>query len=90
MAAIESQMAQSDEFLAEVRERLLQALAFKKNQYDEHCRDVEFLVGDWVWLHLHHRSTTTVTRQTPSKLGPRFFGPYKVINRIGLVAYRLH
>ena len=47
-------------------------------------------MGDWVWLRLHHRTAVGITTATPSKLGPRFFGPYQVIERIGAVAYRLH
>lgn len=89
MAAVESQMVQRDEFVAEIRERLLQAQALMKNQYDERHRDVEFSVGDWVWLCIHHHAATTVAGQTTSKLGPRFFGPYQVINHIGSVVYRL-
>ncbi|WVZ97744.1 hypothetical protein U9M48_043258 [Paspalum notatum var. saurae] len=45
--------------------------------------------GDWVWLRLHHRTASAITATGHSKLGPRFYGPYEVIERIGEVAYRL-
>jgi hypothetical protein len=35
-----------DEFLADVRERLLQAQAYSKKHYDAHHRALEFAVGD--------------------------------------------
>jgi hypothetical protein len=49
-----------DEILAEVRERLLQAHQMSKKYYDAHHREAEFAVGDWVWLHLLHRTTRSL------------------------------
>jgi hypothetical protein len=45
-----------DEILAEVRQRLLQAQQLSKKYYDTNHRDVEFTVGDWVWMRLLHRT----------------------------------
>jgi len=39
-----------DEMLAEVRQRLIQDQQLAKHYYDDHHREVEFSVGDWVWL----------------------------------------
>jgi hypothetical protein len=64
-----------------VRQRLLQAQQLSKKYYDANHRDVEFAVGDWVRLRLLHRTTR--------KLGPRYVGPFQVVERIGRVAYRL-
>jgi hypothetical protein len=46
-----------DHFLAEFRECLLQAQQYAKRHYDDHHRELEFAVGDWVWLRLLHRPT---------------------------------
>jgi len=46
-----------DEVLAEIRERLLQAQQISKKYYDASHRELEFAVGDWVWLRLLHRTT---------------------------------
>jgi transposase InsO family protein len=46
-----------DSFLADVREWLLQARNYAKHYYDRRHRELEFAVGDWVWLHLLHRPT---------------------------------
>jgi hypothetical protein len=51
--------------------------------------DLEFIVGEWAWLRLQHRSAAGFT-QNPSKLAPRFYDLYKVLERIGEVAYCLH
>jgi hypothetical protein len=46
-------------------------------------------VGDWVWLWLLNRHTQSLMTGARSKLGPRFAGPFQVLERIGVVAYRL-
>jgi hypothetical protein len=78
-----------DEILAEVRQRLLQAQQLSKKYYDAGHRDVEFAVGDWVWLRLLNRTTQSLEPRAKSKLGPRYAGPFRVLERIGQVAYRL-
>lgn len=52
-------------------------------------RDVQYAVGDWVWLRLHQRSAVGVTPAAMSKLGPKFYGPYQILQHIGEVAYKL-
>lgn len=46
-------------------------------------------MGDWVLLRLHHHTAVGITPASSSKLGPHYFGPYQVIERIGAVACRL-
>jgi hypothetical protein len=49
----------------------------------------EFVIGDWVWHRLQHRSAAGVIPEQPTKLSPRYFGPYKIIEKSGDVSYRL-
>ena len=76
-----------DEMLAEVQQRLLQAQQLAKRYYDGHHREAEFAVGDWVWLRLLHRSTQSLDPRARRKLGPRYAGPFAILERIGKVAY---
>jgi hypothetical protein len=46
-------------------------------------------VGDWVWLRLHHHLATTLTDQVHDKLAPKFYGPFQVLEHIGVVSYEL-
>ena len=78
-----------DSFLADVRERLLQARQHAKHYYDVHHRELEFAVGDWVWLRLVHRPTHSLERHPKGKLGPCYAGLFQVIEHIGQVAYRM-
>jgi hypothetical protein len=60
-----------------------------KEHQNQRRRHVEFSVGDWVLLRLHHHTVVGITAAAPSKLAPRFFGLYQVTERIGAMAYRL-
>jgi hypothetical protein len=68
---------------------LLQAQQLSKKYYDANHRDVEFSIGDWVWLRLLHRTAQSLDPRAKCKLGPRYAGPFQVLERIGRVAYRL-
>ena len=46
-------------------------------------------MGDWVWLRLHQRLAASIIDKSAGKLAPRFYGPYRVLERIGPVAYKL-
>jgi len=89
LPAVEQAMRDRDEFLAEVRDRLEQAQQHYKAVYDRRHRPVEFSPGQWVWLRLLHRPTASLSVRGRGKLGPRFFGPYQVLERVGDVAYKL-
>jgi hypothetical protein len=78
-----------DDILAEARQRLLQAQQLAKKYYDAHHREAEFAEGDWVWLRLLHRTTQSLDPRAKRKLGPRYAGPFRVLERIGTLAYRL-
>ena len=56
-----------------------------KRQYDRHRRQAEFQTGQSVLL-----STKNLrVRGTPHKLQRRFAGPFRVIERVGKLAYKL-
>jgi len=78
-------------FVADVRECLLQARQLAKHYYDSHHRVLEFAVGHWVWLRLLHWPTHSLEHRPKGKLGPRYAGPFQVLERIWQVeGGRLH
>jgi hypothetical protein len=75
VAAVDVQLRDRDEFLQQIRERLLLSQDAMKAQSDSKLRALEFAIGDWVWLRLHHRSAADIAPVKSSKLSPHFYGP---------------
>jgi hypothetical protein len=86
---VDAQLRDRDEFIVEGRERLEQAQQKYKMFYDRHHRELKFAPGQWAWLRFLHRSITSLSMTGKGKLGPKFFGPFNVLERIWDVAYRL-
>lgn len=87
--AVEQALADRDEFLTEIRDRLVPAQDYAKLYYDDKHRDVAFGVGDWVWVRLLHHQAASLPGFSRGKLSPKFYGPFQVLDIIGEVAYRL-
>jgi hypothetical protein len=60
-----------------------------KAQVDKHCFDHVFSVRDFVYLKLQPYIQTSIAPHAHQKLSYRYFGPYKVLERTGSVAYKL-
>jgi hypothetical protein len=89
VATVDHQLRDRDTFLAEIKQRLLQAQALMKQAHDKKNRDLEFVVGEWAWLRLNQRAVAAIRSGNQSNLGPKYFGPYIIQVRIGSLAYKL-
>jgi hypothetical protein len=89
LPVVQQQMAERYKFLMEIRERLHQAQQHYKTVYDGKHREVLFEVGQWVWLWLVHRPMASLNVAGRSKLGPKFYGPFRISEKLNEVAYRL-
>ena len=71
-----------------IRQRLKAARDRQKSYADLKRRDIEYEVGDKVFLKvLSWRKILRFGQK--GKLNPRFIGPYEILKRVGPMAYRL-
>jgi ferritin-like metal-binding protein YciE len=60
-----------------------------KNQADKKRTERHFQEGEWVFLKLHLYVQTSVAKQGSRKMAFRFYGPFKILQKVGKVAYKL-
>ncbi|CAM8888539.1 unnamed protein product [Rhodiola kirilowii] len=89
VAAVDSLLTSRTQLLATLKANIQRGKLRMKNQVDQHRTDKQFQIEDWVFLKLKPYRQLTVHRRAGFKLAKRFYGPFKVVERISAVAYRL-
>lgn len=72
-----------------IRQHLLRARERMKRQADKGQSEQVFSVGDKVFLKLQPYVQSSLMRRANNKLSFLFFGPYKILEKLGSVAYKL-
>ncbi|CAM8926606.1 unnamed protein product [Rhodiola kirilowii] len=89
IAAVNDLLSNRTTMLHQLRSNLLRAQQRMSQQTNLHRSDTEFAIDDWVLLHLQpYRQHSMRPRYSP-KLAKRYYGPFRITERIGKVAYRL-
>ena len=80
---------ESQEILKLLKDNL-QVIENQQNQYaNRHREERTFQVNDLVYLRLQPYKQTSLKKNGAEKLKPRYYGPYKIVQKIGEVAYEL-
>lgn len=78
-----------DAQMLSLKEHLAKAQNRMKLQADHQRVDREFQVGEQVLLKLQPYAQTSIVNKPFPKLALKYFAPFEVLERIGLVAYKL-
>ncbi|KAI3756078.1 hypothetical protein L1987_55891 [Smallanthus sonchifolius] len=79
---------ETSEKIVQIRNRMAAARERQKSYADKHRKPLEFQIGDMVLLKVSPWKGV-IRFGKRGKLNPRFVGPFKIVKRIGLVAYQL-
>ncbi|GAU17006.1 hypothetical protein TSUD_37640 [Trifolium subterraneum] len=90
VAAVALELEDRDEALRQLKLHLQKAQEQMTTYANKKRRDLCFTVGEWVFLKLRPHRQQTVVRRINQKLAPRFYGPFKILARVGEVAYKLY
>lgn len=88
-SSLHEQLQERDVVLGVLKEHLRLAQDKMKKYADLRRREVQYEVGELVLLKVRPYRQTTVRKKKNEKLSPKFFRPYKILDRIGPVACKL-
>lgn len=89
VAAVDAYLRDCTSILRDLKRNLQVAQEHMKIQSDKHIREVEFTIGDFVYLKLQPYRQTSIAFRHSLKLSPCFYGPFEIVEKVGSVAYRL-
>jgi len=72
-----------------VQQHLSRAQLRMKHQADKNHSEYSFEVGDMVYLKLRPYVQSSLAPRANQKLAFRYFGPFKILSKIGIIAYKL-
>ena len=80
---------ESQDILQALKDNMATAQNQQKLYVNRGLVERQFEVGDLVYLRLQPYPQSTLKQKGAEKLKPYFYGPYRVIHRVGQVAYEL-
>ena len=87
---MEDHIEHEQEVLQLLKDNLNLAQNRMKQQADQHRSERSFDVGDWLFLRLQpYKKMSLKQANKDNKLLPKYYGPYKVLQNIGTMAYKL-
>jgi hypothetical protein len=79
----------SQDILRALKENMRVAQDQQKMYADRHRTERSFEVGDLVFLRLQPYRQSSLKQKGAEKLKPRYYGPYRITQKVGQVAYEL-
>ena len=88
--AVEEHIEHQQQFLQLLKDNVTLAHNQMKQQANQHHSERSFEVGDWVFLRLQpYKQVSLKLSKKDNKLSPKYYGSYKVLQKIGTMVYKL-
>lgn len=82
-------LREREDMLLILKFHLLRAQHRMKQLADRHQSERSFDIEDWVFVKLQPYRQQTIALRSSKKISPKYYGPYKVLDKHGSVAYKL-
>jgi len=86
---VDKSLQKREEMLKLAKFHMKRAQERMKQLADKHRSEREFQVGDLVFVKLHPYRQIFVAFKSNAKLAPKYYGPYPILEKIGVVAYKV-
>ncbi|XP_073298458.1 uncharacterized protein [Primulina huaijiensis] len=87
--AVDTLLRDRDELLSTLRAHMQHAQERMKFHADKKRAEKVFEVGRYCYIRFQPHKQTSLARHRYTKLSKRYYGPFKIIKRVGVVAYKL-
>ncbi|PKI72054.1 hypothetical protein CRG98_007549 [Punica granatum] len=89
VASVDSYLKDMELMIHLLKHHLHMAQNIMKFQADEKRSETSFSIGDWLYLKLQRYKQESMGNRSCQKFSPRYYGPFKILDKIGEVAYKL-
>ncbi|CAL9221051.1 unnamed protein product [Arabidopsis halleri] len=89
VAVVARSLQERENMILLLKFHLMRAQHRMKLFADQHRTEKELAIGDYVYVKLQPYRQQSVVLRHNQKLAPKYFGPYRIVDKCGAVAYRL-
>ncbi|KAL1208034.1 hypothetical protein V5N11_008182 [Cardamine amara subsp. amara] len=89
VAVVARSLQERESMLLLLKFYLMRAQHRMKQFADQQRTELDFEIGEYVYLKLQPYRQNSVVYRSNKKLAPKYYGPYKILDKCGEVAYKL-